>query len=225
MTKFYLLIINVIFVLSLAGCGAASVALLVLSLPVGVTHPQQVEIPGYTLGPVSSDEFPALLHNAIPASEGDIYFTGRAQWTGLENVNQPSGKLIQSIVAITDFQILFLWWREQDERYEILILLPYSEIYSVDLKTPGFGALIKFCHKDDEIRIGDQNINIDQETSLNFLGDIFGDAEKTKKVFVFLDKKITRKEGLEHLQSPCENDLESDTEHQGFNEDNVTEGS
>ena len=163
---------------------------------------------------------------AIPASKGDVYFTGRAQWTGLENVNQPSGKLIQSIVAITDFQMLFLWWREQDERYEILILLPYSEIYSVDLKTPGFGALIKFCHKDDEIRIGDQNITIDQETNFNFLKpSIFGDAEKTKKAYVFLDKKITPKESLKHLPSPCEDDLESDTKNQGFTEDEVTEGS
>ena len=224
MTKFYFFILNVIFVLFLAGCGVATVTMLVLSLPGGTAPTQQVEFPGYTLGPISSDEFPALLHNAIPASEGDVYFTGRAQWTGLENVNQPSNQLIQSIVAITEFQILFLWWREQDERYEILILLPYSEIYSVDLKTPGFGALIKFCHEDNEILIGDQIISIDHETRFNFLkSGFFGDAEKTKEAFVFLENKIILKEGLEHLPSPCEDVVESDAEDQGFGEDDFTE--
>ena len=200
-------------------------AFLILSLPVP-DETGKVDLSGYSLGPISSDGAQELILSAVPAIEGEVYFTGRAQWTGLENIKQPSSHLIQSIVAITDFQILFIWWRELDERYEILIRLPYSEIYSVDLKTPGLGALIKFCHEDEEIRIGDQNITIDQETNFNFLrSSIFGDAEKTKKAFVFLDKKITPKESLKHLPSPCEDDLESDTEHQGFAEDDVTEGS
>ena len=224
MTKFYLLITHVILVLSLTGCGAATVAMLVLSLPLGgIAHERLVEIPGYSLGPVSSDEFPALLHNAIPASAGVVYFTGRAQWTGLENVNQPSNSVVQSVAAITDFQVLFLWWSEQDERYEILIRLPYSEIYSLDLKTPGIGALIRVCHEDKEIMIGDQKLSIDQETNFNFLKSGFtGDAEKTKKAFVFLDKKIITKEVL---PSPCEEELKSDTEHPGFGLDDVIEGS
>ena len=73
MTKFYFFIINVIFVLFLAGCGVTSVAMLILSLPGGVAPPQQVELPDYTLGPISSDEFPDLLHDAIATSEGIVH--------------------------------------------------------------------------------------------------------------------------------------------------------
>jgi len=198
-------------------------AFIVLSLPMP-NDAGKIDLPGYSLGPVSSDGVQELVLNAIPASDGNVYFTGRGQWTGLENVNQPSSRMIQSIVGISDSQILFLWWREPDGPYETLIRLPYSEIYSVDLSTFGLGAVIKFCHEDNEILIGDQIISIDHETRFNFLkSGFFGDAEKTKEAFVFLENKIILKEGLEHLPSPCEDVVESDAEDQGFGEDDFTE--
>ena len=178
---------------------------------------------GYSLGPISSDGAQELILSAVPAIEGEVYFNGRAQWTGLENVKQPSGHLIQSIVAITDFQILFIWWRESDERYKILIRLPYSDINSVGLNTGGLGAVIWFCHEDDVVLIGDKVISIDRKTRFNFLkSGIFGDTEKTKEAFLLLDKRVMPKEGLEHLPSPCEDVVVPGTEHHGFGEDDFT---
>jgi len=197
-------------------------AFLILSLP-GPDGTGKVDLSGYSLGPISSDGAQELILSAVPAIEGEVYFTGRAQWTGLENVKQPRGHLIQSIVAITDFQILFIWWRESDERYKILIRLPYSDINSVGLNTAGLGAVIWFCHEDDVVLIGDKVISIDRKTRFNFLkSGIFGDTEKTKEAFLLLDKRVIPKEGLEHLPSPCEDVVVPGTEHHGFGEDDFT---
>jgi len=225
MRQFRWFCLSVLLIGPLAGCfpfSAMDAAFLILSLPVP-DETGKVDMSGYSLGPISSDGAQELILSAVPAIEGEVYFTGRAQWTGLENVKQPSGHLIQSIVAITDFQILFIWWRESDERYKILIRLPYSDINSVGLNTGGLGAVIWFCHEDDVVLIGDKVISIDRKTRFNFLkSGIFGDTEKTKEAFLLLDKRVMPKEGLEHLPSPCEDVVVPGTEHHGFGEDDFT---
>ena len=42
-------------------------------------------MPGYSLGPISSDEFPTLLHDAIPASEGKVHVFGEVTWGGFRD--------------------------------------------------------------------------------------------------------------------------------------------
>ena len=211
MRKFRWFCLSALLIGPLSGCFPLSAmdvlistAPLILSLPApGAT--EKVDLSGYSLGPISSDEAQELILSAVPAIEGEVYFTGRAEWSGLKDIKQPTSQLNQSIVAITDFQILFIWWRESDERYKILIRLPYSDIYSVNLNS-FIGAMVWFCHESNEVLIDDQVIFIDRKTNFNFTkkSGLFGDAEKTKEAFQLLNKKVMPKEGSEHLPSPCE---------------------
>ena len=224
--RFYLLSLKVILLSLLTGCFPFSVmdaGLLILSLPAGAGT-GKVDLEGYTIGTVSSDEFPELFQNAIPASEGEVYLFGRAQWTGLKNIKQPGTSYLQTVAAITNADILYLWWYEEDEHYEILMRLPYAGIQSVTLEKFGLGATIKLCHEVEELLIGGQQYSIDQLTRLDFSSPngFFIDREKTEKAFELLDDKIKPKEGLNHTPNPCEGDPESTIENQGFGEDDLS---
>jgi hypothetical protein len=180
-----------------------------------------VDLDGYVIGPTSSDEFQALLLNAIPPVEGNSLIHGRAQWTGLKNVKQH--KVYQSVTVFTDFQMLFLWWHELREKYEILIRLPYSDVHSIEFKTPGFGAFVEICHNHTDIEIGDQVISIDRITQFNFLSPgVFIDKEKTEKAFEYLNQKIVPAADSEQSPNPCESELEDGSETAGFGEDDFT---
>ena len=122
MTKFYLIVINVLLVLSLAGCG---VALFAVGSMGPSAHP--IVIPDHTLGPVSSDEFPALIQNAIPASEGKVQVFGKVKWYGFRKAKRKHYLLI-AIAAITNTDILLLNWHETEQQYKILNKISYSEV-------------------------------------------------------------------------------------------------
>ena len=209
----------------LAGCAAVSavdIALLALALPAPIQE-GTVELAGYSLGPHSSHEASELLMEAIPDDEGVVYFTGRVDWTGLSRVKQSFGTRNQSMGAITDFNILFLWWSEANEQYEVLIRLPYREIFSADLWTPGFGINIRLCHEKDAIPLEGRVLTIDRETILRILKPgAFIDAEKTKEVFTLIEKNIIREQAPKGLPSPCEKTQVPDQERRGFAEYDVT---
>ena len=177
----------------LSGCAILDVSLLILSLPLpggtpgGTAPPQQIEISGYTLGPISSDEFPALLHNAIPASEGEVRFFGKAQWIGLQN----GERYISPVVAaITDTDILLLMWHEPENQYTIVTRLPFSEILSISAAT--YGARTVYLYFDDkEVLLGDQSYKVEGKTSFDFIKPSRGlYREKNEAVFLFLQDKI-----------------------------------
>ena len=193
MTKFYFSIINVIFVLFLAGCGVTSVTMLVLSLPGGVAPPQQVEFPGYTLGPISSDEFPDLLHDAIATSEGIVHIYGQVEWSGL----QERSRYFKAVAAITNTDILLLKWHEPEEQYKIVTQLPYSEILSVSAMTWGAGRPVYLYFDDKEVSLGDQNYKIEGKTTFTFIkaSNFRMDRKKNEAVFLFLQSKIKLHEG------------------------------
>ncbi len=65
MNKFYPANPLVLLLFVLTGCGGLDL---------------QVSMPDYSLGPVSSDEFPDLLNDAIPASEGQVHVRGKVHW-------------------------------------------------------------------------------------------------------------------------------------------------
>lgn len=189
---------------SCAFISAADVAVLVLSSPVP-TPGGTVELPGYSLGPVSSEETTELLLGAIPPDEGIFHFTGRVEWTGLSRLKQSFGEQYQSIIAVSDFNILFLWWSEANERFEVLIRLPFTEIYSIELWTPGFGTSIRLCLKMDEIPISDKVLGIDRKTTLRvWKPGAFMDAEKTEELFILLDSKLKGTTESHDQLDPCE---------------------
>lgn len=183
MTRLCLLIIKILIVLSLAGC---AVPMLILSLPGGAPLPQQAEIPGYTLGPVAADEFPALVLNAIPASEGEIHVFGKADWSGL----QGGERFIEAVAAITDTNILLLMWYQPENQYKIVTRFPFSEILSVSALPGGDRTSLYF--DDKELSLGDQTYRIDGKTALTFYkpSRIGLDREKNEATFLFLQDRI-----------------------------------
>jgi len=219
MRKFRWFCLGALFFGPLSGCiPVVDVVLLVAVLP-GANEMEKVDLSDYSLGPISSDGAQELVLGAVPAIEEEVYFTGRAQWSGLRNIKQPTSQTSQSIVAFTDFEILFIWWREPDEQYLILMRLPYSDIYSVDLRTPFLGTFITLCLEGNEVLIADQVISIDRKTNFNFINSSRVDAEKTKAAFQLLNKKVIPKEELENLPSACE---EEDVVVPGFGEADIT---
>jgi hypothetical protein len=179
MTKFYFLIIKILIVLSIAGCG-------------GLTLP--VSIPDYSLGPISSDEFPALLHDAIPASEGKVHVFGKVTWGGFrDSRNYPAvSRYFHAAAAITDTDILLLNWYETEKRYKIVKRIRYSEILSISKS----GSLIYLYFTDEELSLGDKNYVIYGKTTFKthfqFVkpSGFFTDQEKSEAAFFILKEKI-----------------------------------
>lgn len=176
--------------------------MLILSLPTGDSLPQQVEIPGYTLGPVTSDEFPALFHSAIPVSEGEVHVFGKAEWSGLQN----GERFIEAVAAITDTNILLLMWNEPENQYKIVARFPFSEILSVSAPPDGDRMVLYF--DDKELSLGDQNYGINDKTIFSFYktSRIGLDREKNEATFLFLKDRIKL-----HANDPAPGQLLDDT--------------
>ena len=145
----FVLFLTLLLVLSLTGC---------LGVP-----SQQVIIPDYSLGPISSDEFPALLYDAIPASEGEVHVFGRVVLHGFrDSRNYPAiSRHFHSVAAITDTDILLLNWYDPEKRYRIVKRLRYSEILSVSR----VGSAIYLYSNDEELSLGDKNYVIYGKTT------------------------------------------------------------
>lgn len=209
----------VFWLVALPGCFPLSVldvVFLVLSLPAPDQH-GRIDLTGYSIGPTDLEAFDSLVATAVPATEGRPAILGRAQWSGLKNVKQ---KLpLQSVAAITSRQMLFLWWHEERARYEILIRVPFPDIFRVELQRQGFGTKINFCLGKSEIAIGDQVISIDQENWFNFLEVHVVDREKTEAAFAYLEPRIMAYRGGEQEPDPCAEPQDSPAERTGFGEE------
>jgi len=208
MMKLRVHFVGLLLTFLLNGCGVVSVvdvAVLALSAPVPGSKKTANLPEGFTLKPSVPEDSTDLLLAAIPPELGNVYFTGRVEWTGLSNLKQSVLAVNQSMSAITDFNILFLWWSEVNKRYEVLIRLPFEDIYSVELWTQGFGANIRFCHEKDEIPFADQSLLIDQKTILRIIKpNGFVDAERTREVFSLLEGRFAKNTESQDLPSPCD---------------------
>ena len=207
MRRVYRCFLGLLLTAPLASCAfisAADVAVLALSLPAPAQE-GTVKLSGYSLGPVSPKETTELLFEAIPPDEGIVHFTGRVEWTGLMRLKQSFSKQYQSMVAVTDTNILFLWWSEANERFEVLIRLPLAEIYSIELWTPGFDTNIRFCLEKDEIPVGDKVLGLERRSTLRVMKPgVFIDAEKTEELFNLLDSKHIGTTQPNVQPNPCE---------------------
>jgi hypothetical protein len=177
----------------------ATILLLVLSLTGCLGIPsQQVKIPDYSLGPISSDEFPALLHDAIPASEGKVHVFGKVRWSGFrDSRNYPViSRHFHSVAAITDTDILLLNWYDPEKRYRIVKRLRYSEILSVSK----LGSAIYLYSNDETLSLGDKNYvtydvlygKTNLKTILEFTKSygLLSDQEKSEAAFTILKDHI-----------------------------------
>ena len=184
MTKFYLIFINVLLVLSLAGCGTI---LPVASIPL-VYAPPGIVIPEHTLGPASSDEFPALIQSAIPKNEAEVQVFGRVKWYGFQKVNRKR-HLLLAVAAITNTDILLLMWHEPENQYTILKKISYSEIQTIEW---GFDGRVYLYFDGNEVLLGGQIYKLEGKTVFDFLtpSGLWSDLEKNRIAFAFLQDKI-----------------------------------
>ena len=93
--------------------------------------PQKMDIPNYSIGPVSSDGFPSLVKDAIPSDKGKIHVFGKAEWFGFYISSKSlhfTTPYFLGVAALTDTDILLLLWDEDEQRYKIVERMPYEEI-------------------------------------------------------------------------------------------------
>jgi hypothetical protein len=156
-----------------------------------------VELPGYSLGPVSSERFPELIMAAIPPSEGTVHLYGASELL-VQLDNRPHD--LSAVASLTDTHMLFLKWHDQAEQYEIVSRLPYSEIQALSTNSWGLGRIAYLCLATSAFGWGDQTYAIDQRASMSFIeaSGYHQDVEKTQAAIDLLYEKI------EPVEDACE---------------------
>jgi len=153
-----------------------------------------IDLPDYSLGPVSSDQFPDLVKNAIPPSEGAVHLVGRVELLlRLDNRSY----ILSAVGSLTDTGITLLRWYEPEEQYRILATVPYSDILSFSSNTLGFGRMVNFCLGTRVFTWGDQTYDIDQRPSMSFVkpSGAYQDVEKTDAALSLLQEKVKPVDG------------------------------
>jgi hypothetical protein len=169
--------------------------------PVYVAGPMGFDLPGYSLGPVSSDQFPDLVGTALPADEGQALLFGRVEMIlGADNHDY----LFSAVAVLSDTDILLLKWYEPEDRYKILARLPYSEILSVSINTWGLGRSIYLCLATTEFVLAGQDHAIEPRVSMAFIepSGFLQDRERSEAAFALLQGKI------DPIDGACETPVE-----------------
>jgi hypothetical protein len=151
--------------------------------------PKDLDQKGYSLGPVSSEQFPDLIERAIPPSEGTVHLFGRAELKLLLDNRSYS---LTVVASLSDTDILLLQWYDPEEQYKLMARLPYSEIQSVSKNERGFGRVIYLCLANMEFAWGDQSHEIGQRASMSFTkpSGFFQDIDRTKAALYLLQERI-----------------------------------
>jgi hypothetical protein len=163
-------------------------------VPVGGAGLKTLDLPDYSRGPVSSEQFPDLVRKAIPPGEGTMHVFGSAELI-LREGNR--GVIVSAVASLSDTAILVLMWHEPDEQYEMVARVPYSDILSVSTNSWGLGRTIYLCLATSQLVLGDETHEIDQQASLSFIKDsgVFQDVEKSETGLLLLQEKITPIDG------------------------------
>jgi len=158
--------------------------------------------PDYSLGPVSSDQFPDLVKNAIPPSEGAVHLAGRVE---LLLLSDNRTYILDAVGSLTDAGIALLRWYEPEKQYRILARLPHSGILSLSSNSLGFGRTIKLSLATSVFAWGDQTYAIGQPTSMSFVqpSGPHHDVAQTDTAIKSLQEKKTP------IESACDSPIES----------------
>ena len=183
---FNLLAVALVAVLLLDGCVPVPVA---GWTPVFVGGATDFDLPDYSLGPVSSDQFADLVATAIPAEEGEVLLFGRVEMTFRDGYRT---HLFSAVAVMSETDVLLLKWHEPGNQYRILARLPYSGILEVAINTLGLGAAIHMCLATNEFVLADRSHGIDQMISMTFIepSGFFQDTERSEAAFAVLQQKI-----------------------------------
>ena len=162
--------------------------------PVPLSGAENLDLSDYSLGPVSFQQFPDLIRDAIPPSEGAVHVSGRAElWLLLDNRSYN----LPAVASLTDTGIVLLKWYEPEEHYEILARLPYSNILSVSTNRRGLGRIAYLCLATTVFAWGDQTYTIGQQASMSFIRPtgIYQDTERTEAAISVLQEMIEPVDG------------------------------
>ena len=172
MLKWFLYFTSMIFLFSSAGCGRFDV---------------KMEMPGYSLGPVSAENFSDLVQEAIPTTASEIQVVGRATWTGFSGSPgfAATSPYFSGVVALTETDILLLLWNENEDQYEIVKTVSYSELTIIPSKS------FKLYFKEPGFSLGQQTYTADLATYLRFMSNR-GIVEKSKNedALLVLKRKV-----------------------------------
>ena len=180
MAKIYVYAVSLFILVSLTGCGPM---------------PIKMKVPGYSIGPVSSEDFPNLVQSAIPANKGEVRIFGKANWLGFSespghfHVVSP---YFSGVAALTDTDIFLLLYNDDEQRYEILTQVPYTSI-SFDPKHGSGGPL--YLHiEEPEFSFGEKSYTPYEKTLLGFTGPtgFWNDREKNKLAHLLFEEKVAR---------------------------------
>jgi hypothetical protein len=150
--------------------------------------------PGYTVGPVASEQFPHLLQDAIPPGEGMVQIAGPVE---LFLQQDQRSYLMSAVAALSDSGILLLKWYTSGERYEILGQMPYPEILAASINHVGLGRVISLCMAGGEFSLGGESHTIDPRIGISFIraSGILQDPRKSEAAFALLEERIESVEG------------------------------
>jgi hypothetical protein len=162
-----------------------------------VPAPQKMGIPDYSIGPISSDEFPGLVSDAIPSNEGEIHVFGKAQWHGFHDSSKTlhfTTPYFSGVAALTDEAILLLMWDEREQNYEIIERVPFSKIKFQPKGERGSAASITILMDESTIKVGEQGYTSFNKTYLQFVlqNGLRVDGEKNRQANLLFEEKVER---------------------------------
>ena len=183
MSKKCALLAGVVFTIAVAGCY--------------VQFPEKMEKPNYSAGPVSSDDFPILVKDAVPREKGKIHFFGNASWHGFYDPTRSlyvTDPYFSGVAALTDTEILLLLWNEDVRQYEIVEQVPYTEIRFLPEGEWRSTGPLSILTEQTTIAVGGQSYMSRKWTHLGFnLPSGWRiDREKNKQAHLLFEEKVER---------------------------------
>jgi hypothetical protein len=182
MAKIYAYAVSLIILVTLTGCGPA---------------PIKMKVPGYSIGPVSSEDFPDLVQSAIPPNKGEARIFGKANWLGF--VESPGylhavTPYFSGVVALTDTDIFLLLYNDDEQRYEILTQVPYTGISFDPKHGSSAGGPLCLYIEEPEFSFGEKRYTPYERTYLEFTRPtgIRSDPEKNKLAHLLFEEKVAR---------------------------------
>lgn len=174
MTRWLLNLTSVIILFSLTGCGRI---------------PVRMEMPDYSLGPASSENFSALVQNAIPYPASEIHVVGNATWSGFSGSPgfAATSPYFSGVIALTDTDILLLLWNENEDQYEIVKTVSYSELTIIPSKS------FRLYFKKPEFSFGERIYTADLATYLRYMKTgnwSTHDKSKNEDALLVLERKV-----------------------------------
>jgi hypothetical protein len=168
------------------GIRARAIFILLLVLLSGcIGGPLPLRLPNYALGPVTSDQFPNLVFDAIASEENEVQVFGPATILLLDN-----RYWFKTVAVVTDKQFQFLNWNKAEGRYEIVGQIPFSEILAYSTLTYGKASPVYLYVNENKMSLGDRIFAIREPLHFEFIKGILVDKEKNEVVLTLLKDQI-----------------------------------